>query len=107
MDDKNKRIQIIGTKATRSFQRFIERQVEKWISRNQTSLPPPRPSNYRVTVEREDEHPYYHCDIEVRIANKYWRGFEGGRNIQEALAHALRHMKLTSEISPEPIEIFS
>ncbi|MGE4232643.1 MAG: hypothetical protein AB7F43_04865 [Bacteriovoracia bacterium] len=97
MEDKEK-IQFVGIKPTRSLFRYVELQVEKWISRERSLLFLPKSADYKVRVERDKAYPHYQCNVEVRIGSKRWHSFECGRTLHDTLNHALRHMRLITTL---------
>lgn len=102
MEDNQNRIVIRGLKAHRSLVRSIECQVEKWIERERSLLFLSKQSEYRVEVDKEDEHPFFHCSIRIRIGSREWRSREGGKTIQESVGQALRHLRSPSTLSILP-----
>lgn len=104
MEDKE-HIRFVGMKPTRSLLRFVERQVKKWISREQGLLFLPKSADYKVRVEREENYPYYQCDVEVCIGSRRWHSFECGRTLHDALTHALRRMKSVATFTQRPLDI--
>jgi len=95
----NGRVEFFGMKPTRSLQRHVERQIEKWIERQQTLLFFPKTGNFSVQIERATECPKYECAIEVRIGTREWRSYEEGRTLQDALMATLKHLKISQVLS--------
>lgn len=99
MEDRKNGIVIRGIKAHRALVRSIECQIEKWIEREQDLQFLPRHREYKVEVDREDEQPFFHCSIKIRIGSREWRSYEGGKTIQESVSQALRHLRNPSTLS--------
>lgn len=93
MNDVKGNTQFFGMKPTRSLQRYVERQIEKWIERQQTLLFFPKSGSYEVQIERTSEFPYYECALEVRLGGREWRGRDSGRTLHDALNGALRRLQ--------------
>ena len=106
MDTVKGRVVFFGMKATRALQRYAERQVEKWIEREQTLLFLPKAAIFTVQVERSNEFPHYECAIEVKIGAREWRSIEGGRTLQDALKTALTQLKATQLVSFSKVSLW-
>lgn len=102
MEDKSKQVVVYGVKPHRVLLRSIERQVEKWIEREQSLLFLPKHAEYRVEVEKEDTDPFFGCSLKIRIGSREWRSHEGGKTIQEAVSQALKRLRSPSELSIIP-----
>jgi len=109
MEDENQ-IQLIGIKPNKSLFRFVERHIEKWISRERSLLFLPNRSSYRVTIEREADHCYF-CHLQVTIGPRTWESYANERTFQEALLHAIRQLKtpfippLSQKPNPHLLEV--
>ena len=101
----NGRVQFSGMRPTRSLQRDVERQIEKWIEREQSLLFLPRTGSFVAHIERTSEFPYYECALEIAIGAREWRSFEGGRTLHDALKSALRHLKTFNIVPFSPVPI--
>lgn len=92
---EEKRILFIGMKPKKTLARYVECELEKWISQEQSALMPER-AEYRVEVACEEVHPYYQCSVEVGFGPYKLRSNEGGKTLQAALSNALRRMRVVA-----------
>jgi hypothetical protein len=93
MSKQGGQIILLGMKPTKAFERFVEKQVEKWISREQSLLFLPKESTYEVTFEREVDPPSADCHLRVQIGAKIWESYDTGKTAQEALLKALQGLR--------------
>ncbi len=93
MENGKRTVQFFGMKPTRTLLRYVERQVEKWIEREQRSAVPPEDPEFHVQIEREESGAYYYCAIEIKIRSDEWRSYESDRSLHDALKNALRDLK--------------
>ncbi len=103
MDDENPCINCSGLRISRALARVVARQVEKWISREQSLLFLPKSATYRVHLARESGE-CVSCRIEVRIGRREWSGLEEGRSVQEAVLNTLRHLRTKHPSLHEPMQ---
>lgn len=93
MENTNLSVQFFGMKPTRTLVRYVERQVEKWVEREQFAGSSPRDAKIHVLIEREETDSHYFCSIEVKRGLDQWRSYEGDRSLHDALKNALRNLK--------------
>lgn len=91
---KYKNIELNGVRTTKPLLRFISRQVERWIERQQSLLFLSRDSSYTVSIDREVSEPYFSCQLEVKIGSRKWVSAQSGKSIQMALSMAIKHLHL-------------
>ncbi len=93
MESMSSSVQFFGMKPTRTLVRYVERQVEKWVEREQFSGSSPRDAKVHVLIEREETGSFYYCSIEVSQGSDRWRSYESDRSLHDALKSALRNLK--------------
>jgi len=96
-----KRILFVGMKPKKSVSRYVEREVEKWISQEQSALISGR-AEYFVEVAREEAFPFYQCSVEVGFGPYQMRSNEGGKTLEAALSNSLRRMRV---VAPSGIRV--
>lgn len=101
MEDTRNQIRFYGMKPNKSLKRQVERQIGKWILRKKSDLSSCAEAAYRVCIERENGNCLC-CHLEVQVGSQSWEAHDVGRNIQEALLHALQH--LSSPLSPSRLK---
>ena len=95
-------IVFYGMKSSKSLQRSIEKQVEKWISREHSLLSLPKDSWYRVRIEKELNFPIVNCQLRIQMGSRTVESQETGKNVQEALLLAIRRLRTPwIEIRPQ------
>ncbi|MGZ3712685.1 MAG: hypothetical protein ACXVBE_13055, partial [Bdellovibrionota bacterium] len=90
------KILFTGMKPRPSQIRYVESEVESWISREQSVLMPGR-AEYFVRIESEEGFSYYHCFVEVEFGSYRLSALEGGRTLSGALTNALRRMRVANK----------
>lgn len=73
---------------SRTIARMIDRTIRKWVDRLGPH-DPQSPPRYSVRIHRERRNAFS-CDLEIRLANRTWRGISDARAIQETVLEALR-----------------
>jgi hypothetical protein len=71
------------------MQRFVKRQVEKWIARDQSLL----------FLPRDRQGPFYACEVQIKIGSREWESHEYGRSLQDALTQSLAHMRYVHAVA--------
>ena len=89
MSQEGSQIVFLGMKATKALERFVQKQMEKWINREQSLLFLPEESSYEVTLERETDPPTSDCHLRVQIGTKMWESYDRGKTVQDALLKAI------------------
>lgn len=105
MEDLKSKITFSGVNPPHATSKIIERQIQKWIDREQSLLFLPKRASYTAHIDRED-YRFYTCHIEIQIGSREWSGIEEGRSIHEAVQNTLKYMKLKERIEirrPSPL----
>jgi hypothetical protein len=80
MSKEASQIIFLGLKPTKALESFVQKQIEKWINREQSLLFLPKESSYEVTLERE-------------IGNKIWESYDTGKTVEDALLKAIQGLR--------------
>jgi hypothetical protein len=89
------KIDLFGIDPNPQLLESVGKQVESWISKKCTILYLPRDAEYRVIIDREDGRNIFGCQINIRIGQSEWVGYETGGTLQSSLTLALRTMQGT------------
>lgn len=92
MEDARKLVTFSGIRPSRTYTRFAQSHVEKWIARERTLLFPSNYTSYSVHIDKETRN-YFTCHIEIRIGAREWSGLDEGRSVQDAILNSLRSLK--------------
>ena len=87
------KIVFVGMKPTKTLERFVQKQIEKWINREQSLLFLPKKSFYEVTLEREIDPPSADCHLRIQIGTKIWESYDTGKTLQDALLKAIQDLR--------------
>ena len=93
MNYTEKQIVFYGVKPTKSLRKLVEKQVERWMSRQRALLSLPRHAQYRVIIERERDLPFTTCQLRFQIGPRVWESQAVGKAAQDALFHGLHRLK--------------
>lgn len=91
MENENK-IRLMGVRPHKSFERLIDRRIEKWISREKSLLFLPKDSDYSVLIRRESDH-FYLCQIQIQIGPRYWEGYANEKTPELSFQQAIKRLK--------------
>ncbi len=92
MINPGKTMSFYGMKPTKTQQRLVHKQIEKWIAREQSLLLLPSEISYDVTIEKEPGLPLSTCHLHIRIGPRTWESHESGKTSEHALIHAIEHL---------------
>lgn len=92
------RIRVFGTKPSKALMRFMKRQLEKWVEREQTLLFLPKDFSYEIKIDREPEESFFSCQISIRVGSREWTAYDGGKSIQVAFIRAYHHIRSTNDL---------
>jgi hypothetical protein len=93
MSKEASQIIFLGLKPTKALESFVQKQIEKWINREQSLLFLPKESSYEVTLEREIDPPSSDCHLRVQIGNKIWESYDTGKTVEDALLKAIQGLR--------------
>jgi len=93
MNDARKQISFYGMKPTKSQQRLVQSQIEKWIAREQSLSIFPKDGSYRVSIEKEPNLPFITCHLRIQIGSRVWESHDTGKVVHEALFHAMHSLR--------------
>ncbi len=105
MSDARKQVSFYGMKPTKSQQRLVQKQIEKWISLNKEAVMLPSESSYHAIIDHERNLPLASCRLEIQMDGKSWVSFDTGKSFQDALFHALKHLRMSPTQEPSPSSI--
>lgn len=88
-------VTIHGMKPKKSLVRYVQKQVEKWLSEPTLSDPP----EYQVEIDKYRE-ACVECSLVVRAKQGEWRIQEWGNSIPDALSRGLRHLRSVCQNMP-------
>jgi hypothetical protein len=81
-----------GMRPSRTYTRFAQRHVERWIEHERTQPSQFRYTSYSIHIEKESRN-FFTCQIKIRIDAREWSGIDEGRSVRDAILNALRSLK--------------
>lgn len=93
MSEAKMRLNVYDMKPSKSLQRMVQKQVEKWIAREQSLLFLPKECSYDVTIDREPHLSLTTCELRVHIGSKIWESHEVGKTAEHALIGAIQRLR--------------
>jgi ribosome-associated translation inhibitor RaiA len=104
MSDPGNQIVFLGTKPTRPLERFVQKQLKKWLEQERSFSQFTEHCSFRVMIEKDERRPRASCHIQVRTGSQTLESQESGKTIQLALIHAIERLRSSRAERPEPVE---